>query len=474
MIKKINNRSLSIMIFSLYFSWLLAVPFEGQVLYAFGNKYELNVSLMVFGSIAVHFIGLISSGFFIKSENNARTFMLFSIVFVIIGNSVFFFSPSFFWYASLVITSFLAGGSVAAWGFFYKKFTPYNERLKTAADVLIYSNILMITLNMTAIHLSPEIGLVFAQILLAMALFFVFKLPVGARTDKKSHLQLVKSTSSSKPLISLCVFIFLLTINSGLMYHVINPAFVHLKSIVSWYWAVPYIIAIYIIRNLPARINRTYLLFIAIAMVGLAFLFFMILDHSAPSYFLVNTLMLGACGVFDIFWWSILGAMLDFYNNPAKILGLGLSANVLGVLTGGMVGNVIVSMSEQRYNPSVLALIIVFTVLIMLPLLHKQLSLFLKKHIFLSPLLEMSVGEENEQVKTMNILMTKSNLTDREKEIIELLLKGRTYKLIAGELQLSENTVKTHIKNIYSKFNVQSKTELIKRLEDKEQSLSGQ
>ena len=59
--------------------------------------------------------------------------------------------------------------------------------------------------------------------------------------------------------------------------------------------------------------------------------------------------------------------MLDFYNNPAKILGLGLSANVLGVLTGGMVGNVIVSMSEQRYNPSVLALIIVFTVLIMLP-----------------------------------------------------------------------------------------------------------
>ena len=86
----------------------------------------------------------------------------------------------------------------------------------------------------------------------------------------------------------------------------------------------------------------------------------------------------------------------------------------------------------------------------------------------------MSVGEENEQVKTMNILMTKSNLTDREKEIIELLLKGRTYKLIAGELQLSENTVKTHIKNIYSKFNVQSKTELIKRLEDKEQSVSGQ
>jgi len=144
---------------------------------------------------------------------------------------------------------------------------------------------------MTAIHVSPDIGLVFAQILLATALFFVFKLPVGARIDNKFHLKLIKSTSSPKPLISLCVFIFLVTINSGLMYQVINPAFVHLKSIVSWYWAVPYIIAIYIIRNLPARINRTYLLFIAIAMVGLAFLFFMSLDYSVPSYFLVNTLI---------------------------------------------------------------------------------------------------------------------------------------------------------------------------------------
>lgn len=37
--------------------------------------------------------------------------------------------------------------------------------------------------------------------------------------------------------------------------------------------------------------------------------------------------------------------------------------------------------------------------------------------------------------------------------------------MIAEELFLSENTIKTHIKNIYSKHNVQSKAELIKTLE---------
>jgi hypothetical protein len=39
------------------------------------------------------------------------------------------------------------------------------------------------------------------------------------------------------PLILLCLFVFIITINSGLMYQVINPAFEHLTGLVSWYWA---------------------------------------------------------------------------------------------------------------------------------------------------------------------------------------------------------------------------------------------
>jgi DNA-binding NarL/FixJ family response regulator len=52
-------------------------------------------------------------------------------------------------------------------------------------------------------------------------------------------------------------------------------------------------------------------------------------------------------------------------------------------------------------------------------------------------------------------------LTKREGEIAELLLKGMTYKMIAKELFLSENTIKTHIKNIYAKLKVQNKSELL-------------
>ena len=83
-----------------------------------------------------------------------------------IGSIPFFFSPSIIWNISLLSSSFVAGLCVAAWGFYFKSYTPSNERIKTAADVLIYSNILMIIINMIAINLSPYVGLAFSILIL--------------------------------------------------------------------------------------------------------------------------------------------------------------------------------------------------------------------------------------------------------------------------------------------------------------------
>lgn len=53
------------------------------------------------------------------------------------------------------------------------------------------------------------------------------------------------------------------------------------------------------------------------------------------------------------------------------------------------------------------------------------------------------------------------NLTHRELEILELLKKGHTYNEIAEKLFLSFHTVNHHVKNLYIKANVNSKSELI-------------
>ncbi|UII20185.1 response regulator transcription factor [Fulvivirga ligni] len=54
-----------------------------------------------------------------------------------------------------------------------------------------------------------------------------------------------------------------------------------------------------------------------------------------------------------------------------------------------------------------------------------------------------------------------SPLSPRETEVLELLAKGKSYSMIAQELFITKETAKSHIKNIYSKLQVNSKSEAI-------------
>ncbi len=56
------------------------------------------------------------------------------------------------------------------------------------------------------------------------------------------------------------------------------------------------------------------------------------------------------------------------------------------------------------------------------------------------------------------------NLTTREKDVVNELLKGLTYKEIAAVLGISASTVNDHLKNIYIKMEVRTKSELISKL----------
>ncbi len=52
-----------------------------------------------------------------------------------------------------------------------------------------------------------------------------------------------------------------------------------------------------------------------------------------------------------------------------------------------------------------------------------------------------------------------SQLSPREREVLEFMAKGMTNPEIAQKLSVSENTVRFHLKNIYSKLGVSNRTE---------------
>jgi len=54
-------------------------------------------------------------------------------------------------------------------------------------------------------------------------------------------------------------------------------------------------------------------------------------------------------------------------------------------------------------------------------------------------------------------------ITDREREVLQLLANGRSNKEIAAQLELSPNTVKTHVARLFEKLQVARRTEAILR-----------
>jgi DNA-binding NarL/FixJ family response regulator len=52
-------------------------------------------------------------------------------------------------------------------------------------------------------------------------------------------------------------------------------------------------------------------------------------------------------------------------------------------------------------------------------------------------------------------------LTAREKEVLTCLVNGLSYKMIAAELNISYETVRSHVKKIYEKLHVASLTEVV-------------
>ncbi|MGB4019511.1 MAG: helix-turn-helix transcriptional regulator [Syntrophomonadaceae bacterium] len=459
--KTVNARRLSIAAFSFSFAYVLSFLFEGSVLYSLLNLHETDPSGYILAAIIAHFTGLFTCRLFIRSQAAAKSMMLGCMGLCLVTAVLFFSAPSALWMGGLIVSGYASGCAVAAWGYFLRAYTPKNERIKSCADVLIYSNLIMIAVNVVAKNQSPFIGLGLSILCLVIGLVFIWMLPVGSENESNKMLKDNTRGDIEKPLLLLCLFIFIITINSGLMYQVINPAFDHLTGLVSWYWAVPYIVALAIMRNLPTGVKRSRILYVGMIMIVGAFISFMLLGRSTSDYLIVDTMMLGACGIFDLFWWSILGEMLDYTDNPAKIFGIGLSANVFGVLCGGVLGMAVTSIGLPSAEVAVIALTVVCVTLVMLPPLNHQLVLLLKSHVYLTVYDNMSHSQQTNIIQQIKIL---DPLTVREQEVLQLILSGKSNREIAEALFISESTVKTHARNIFSKYDVNSRAELISTL----------
>jgi len=75
----------------------------------------------------------------------------------------------------------------------------------------------------------------------------------------------------------------------------------------------------------------------------------------------------------------------------------------------------------------------------------------------------MIIGAEVKELKQLKALY---KITPREAQIIQLILSGKSNREIAVELNVSERTIKAHVSHIFSKFGVENRVNLLKKLRD--------
>ena len=92
----------------------------------------------------------------------------------------------------------------------------------------------------------------------------------------------------------------------------------------------------------------------------------------------------------------------------------------------------------------------------LLAVIFMGLGIWVGVALFRRPVAAMTFEPNTAAQKTLGI-------SEREKEVLELLAAGESNKGIAGRLNVSPNTVKTHVSKLYEKLEASRRTEAILR-----------
>lgn len=447
---------LSVLLFSLFFAWVLAFPFGGILIKKLVIGKQINLMALILGGFFSVFTGLLVTHLWIKNIRQARIAILFSLTVCLLMSFLYFSSNHILWFHALYISGIFAGCFASSYGFFFRALFSRQLRFKAAADMLILSSILGCILALLSHLLSPYTALILSGIYLFLAFMLAFRLPTEEHSPIVPSARITLHSYLTKPLLLLCLFVIVITINSGLIIKLTAQHY----PIPEWFrycfHVFTYCVTLFLLRITPRKLNFVYILYIISAFTGLSYITFLIFGSSIEGFIISNIFLPSAMALLNLFWASVVAELLDYEANAGKIMGIALSVSVLGIFTGDILGIMLHYWGVPGRITALYAMGILFIIFIFLPLLNKPISIIQQIH-------EKTVDTATELTQKQTIIefLQDGNLTERELETATLLLLGYTYKMIASELHVSENTIRSHIKKIYLKYDVQSRMELL-------------
>lgn len=200
----------------------------------------------------------------------------------------------------------------------------------------------------------------------------------------------------------------------------------------------------------------TYRLFLPLMAAG-----FLVLPFLGNPWTVANAIALTAYVCFDMVLWSALSDVSFRLRLPGTVVfGWGWAGEA-AVLVGAAAGSTLmarVGLGNSQIHT--LSLAMVFLLLLSMLLLLNGRDVL--GELGATPVAADAAAPPDDTVPDRSALLAATYLlSSREADVLALLLKGRSLPYIAEELEISQNTAKSHVRNLYNKLGVHTRQELL-------------
>ncbi len=435
MAKKYN---ILILILSLIYGYELIFPAFGPVL----NRLHQGNNAFFFSNWSLLFliISFTIKPMHFEAKKN-YTLLLASIT--CIATLFFAFLPYTVKLIVLALFGFTVGRFTVIWSRMFLKEVPKHHRGQVICIILFISygilylgNVFIPSLPVWVSTIIPALLILFSAILLN---FYTFSKPVP---NLNAYSQEEKS---SFPWVFF-IIIVIIYITAGITYTSVYPQLLSYKILERYYNVLPFLITVPFAGLITDLKGRKLLLYIGLTLLGFSFIFFT-LKESVLTYFLTQTTLQSGWAFIDVYVWVVAADLAKERKRP-EIHVYGIAALLIGTTVGSATA-IMLRTPKMTYS-------FYYDFLTYLPLF----SVFIFSYL----LPETLSTKERDFNKFINNISHLQKLTVRELEIVELIYKDLDNKEIASTLFISNNTLKTHMRNINRKLDITNKKEIKKYL----------
>lgn len=425
-------------------------------------------------------LGMLSNWLIVKEDRYLTKSIVVISVLCLIGSSLLFILKQQYIFYMLLALFFLFGQYVASATLLFHKYIPRVKRFHSIGLVLISNSIASFVIHVFSVNISLT-GLFalcfFATLVVTIFSILLYRSPLA---EPNIHIINLKKAELNKIYYHLLIYVSCVSYIKGFLFHSIPKLFSQYSVIALATVSLGYILSVMFFMKLAKKQQISVSNYVANSVFLLSFV--CLISFSKLDWLSVffAAIIYSTFGMNDLFCFETLFALGERFPDSSNFFGVGFSMYIFSVFLGEITATYV---DIIRFPQFELLIIVIYSVAtLVLPQLKGEMAKLLPESVFsvdsislksedtstdascnALPMIQEISPAPNNPANAMNEL-----LSQRENEVLQLLLKGYPNDLIASTLYISNNTLKKHIQNIYNKLGVHSRSELFLLLKMKE------